>query len=232
MTEQEAAAPETVEELRARWKPVKASFPKEEQNEGICARMYRAFSWLARAEELELQEGDSSADDQLILTWTGLNSLYGRWNELERTPERDLSSLERFCDQLFTLDKDDERLVTLLEAQRPAVLAVLDNQFLSRQFWNSPDLQAANRKTKERMKAGGWYFDGSHRLILEKVLLNVYYMRCQMVHGAATRGSSLNRDTLGACLRIVRVLVPMMLRIIIEHGKDQDWGPVCYPVVK
>ena len=122
--------------------------------------------------------------------------------------------------------------MTLLEAQRPAVLAVLDNQFLSRQFWNSPDLQAANRKTKERMKAGGWYFDGSHRLILEKVLLNVYYMRCQMVHGAATRGSSLNRDTLGACLRIVRVLVPTMLRIIIEHGKDQDWGPVCYPVVK
>lgn len=233
MTDQEAAAaPETVDELRARWMPVKESFPKEEQNEGICARMYRAFSWLARAEQLDATEGDASADDQLIFTWTGLNSLYGRWNELERSPERDLYSLERFCDQLFKLDESDGRLVQLLDLQRPAVLAVLDNQFLSRQFWNAPDLQAAGRKTKERMKAGGWYFDGSHRLILEKVLLNVYYMRCQMVHGAATRGSSLNRDTLAVCLRMLRLLVPTMVRIIIEHGKDEDWGPVCYPVIK
>jgi hypothetical protein len=233
MTDQDAAAPpETVDQLRARWRPVKESFPKEEQNEGICARMYRSFSWLARAEQLAESEGDASADDQLILTWTGLNSLYGRWNELERTPERDLSSLERFCDLLFRLDKEEERLVKLLEEQRPAVLAVLDNQFLSKQFWNAPDLQNANRKTRERLKAGGWYYDGSHRVLLEKVLLNVYYMRCQMVHGAATRGSSLNRDTLGACLRIIRLLVPTMLRIIIEHGKDEDWGPVCYPVVK
>ena len=61
---------------------------------------------------------------------------------------------------------------------------------------------------------------------------NVYYMRCQMIHRAATRGSSLNRDTLAACLDMIRLLVPTMLGIVIDHGRDLDWGPVCYPVVK
>jgi len=222
---------ERVANLRARWDPVDATFPDHLKYEGICARMYRAFSWLERVEELADRDGERSADDQLILAWTALNSLYGKWDADRNEPERDVPSLIEFTDHLFEIDKE-EALIGQLGEQQSEVLELLDNQFLSRQFWNAPDIDKAAKKTKLRHSARTWYIEKRHRLILEKLLRNVYYMRCQLVHGAATRGSSLNRDTLGPCLRVLRLFLPTMLGIVIDHGHRDDWGPVCYPVVK
>ena len=42
----------------------------------------------------------------------------------------------------------------------------------------------------------------------------------------------MNRDTVGECLRALRLLIPPTFEVIIEYGKDWDWGMVCYPVVK
>ena len=69
---------ENVATLRAHWDPVADTFPKHLRCEGLCARMYRAFSWLERVEQLDGREGKDSADDQLVFSWTALNSLYGR----------------------------------------------------------------------------------------------------------------------------------------------------------
>ena len=132
----------TLQALRTRWESVAETFPRELRKEKICTRMYRAFSWLERAEDLDAREGPSSANDQLVFTWTALNSLYGRWNEQSKEPERDLESLSRFTDILFEIDRET-RIPLLLMERRSKVEAVLDNQFLTKQFWNAPDLRNA-----------------------------------------------------------------------------------------
>jgi len=172
-----------------------------------------------------------SADDQLIFSWTALNSLYGRWDPERREPAADIQCLKQFFDDLFEID-EEARLAQFLEENRDAVMAVFDNQFLARQFWNAPDLERADKRAPLRHKANSWYIEKRYSLMLEKLVLNIYYLRCQLIHGAATRGSSLNRDTVGECLHALRLLLPPVLEVIITHGKDGDWGMVCYPVVK
>jgi len=192
--------------------------------------MYRAFSWLERVEHLDSTEGVLSIDDQLILSWTALNSLYGQWNPDRGEPEPDIQSLERFGDHLLAIDREG-RLPEFVEEQRPLVLEIFDSPFLARSFWTDPTPGKIDRKTKLRYKAPGWYNEKAYGLLLEKILRSVYYQRCLLIHGAATRESSLNRDTVGVCLRLLRGFLPVALQVIIDRGAREDWGVGCYPVV-
>lgn len=217
--------------LRTRWDVRLRGLPRAPDQENIRLRIHRSLSWLDRAAEVRACEGASAADDELIFTWTALNSLYGYWLPERNEPAPDIQSLEDFIDQVFDIDRE-ELLVAFTNQHRDQILEVFDNQFLARQFWNAPSLQAADRRTSLGNQARSWFVEGLHKLILEKLLRNVYYLRCQLVHGAATRGSTLNRDTLGQCLAAIRPLAPRMIQVVIDHGLDADWGPACYPPIK
>jgi len=226
------AAPRTISEiLRTMWEQRLRGLPQDDRQGDVRLRVHRSLSWLDRAEELQAKDGQSSEDDQLIFTWTALNSLYGYWLPDKKEPAPDIQSLELFLDKLFKLDRD-ERLPKFTNDHRELILEVFDNQFLAKQFWNAPTIEAASRRTSLGREARTWFIENRHRLILDKLLRNVYYLRCQLVHGAATRGSTLNRDTVRQCLTALRPLAPAMLRVVIENGLETDWGPACYPVVK
>lgn len=225
-------APRTISALlRTKWEQGLRGLPQDDRQDDLRLRVHRSLSWLDRAEELRAQDGNSSEDDQLIFTWTALNSLYGYWLPEKKEPAPDIQSLEQFLDTLFELDRENY-LSKFTSDKKELILEVFNNQFLAKQFWNYPTIEAASRRTTLGRKANTWFIDGSHRLILDKLLRNVYYLRCQLVHGAATRGSSLNRDTVRGCLAALRPLAPVMLRVVIESGLETDWGPACYPVVK
>jgi len=57
-------------------------------------------------------------------------------------------------------------------------------------------------------------------------------MRCQLVHRAATYGGRLNRTTLRRCAMMMQRLLPALLMVWIDHGADEDWGPLCYPPMR
>ncbi len=46
---------------------------------------------------------------------------------------------------------------------------------------------------------------------------------------AATYGGKLNRTSLKHCVTIMQRLLPALLSVWIDHGADEDWGPMCYP---
>ena len=54
-------------------------------------------------------------------------------------------------------------------------------------------------------------------------------MRCQLVHGAATHAGKLNRTSLTRCVWMMKRLLPAFLMVWIDHGADEDWGPICFP---
>ena len=66
-------------------------------------------------------------------------------------------------------------------------------------------------------------------MVLDEILDRVYVMRCQLVHGAATYGGKLNRTSLKRCVMMMQRLLPALLLVWIDHGADEDWGPMCYP---
>jgi len=68
--------------------------------------------------------------------------------------------------------------------------------------------------------------------VLDRLLDRIYLLRCQLVHGAATFGSKLNRAALQRCNRMLEHLLAAMVIVIIDHGADEDWGLMCYPPLK
>jgi hypothetical protein len=67
--------------------------------------------------------------------------------------------------------------------------------------------------------------------LLTLALDRVYVLRGQIVHGAATRGSSLNPAVLSRCHQVLEGLLPAILHLAIEHGANDDWPPLSYPTV-
>ena len=67
--------------------------------------------------------------------------------------------------------------------------------------------------------------------ILEHLVTRIYLLRCQLSHGASTCGSRLNRTSIKHCVTMMGWLLPAILHVWIDHGSDEDWGPMCYPPV-
>ena len=89
----------------------------------------------------------------------------------------------------------------LLQKHRGQVKKLLENPYLAGSFWKDPD----------HPKAKGWatqdanYLDrnmkaGEVGKVLQQALDRLFVFRGQLVHGASTGGSKLNRTTLKHCL--------------------------------
>jgi hypothetical protein len=77
-----------------------------------------------------------------------------------------------------------------------------------------------------------WYLEGRWGMILDRVVDRIYLLRCQLTHGAATYGGSLNRRSLKHCATMLGHLMPAVILVVIDHGRDEDWGPMCYPPMR
>jgi hypothetical protein len=131
-------------------------------------------------------------------------------------------------DRILALDADGH-VAEVLKGQRGLVMKMLDDEYLSQYFWEEPSQKRANQSKKAKYNAQTWYHEGNWTLILDRVLDRVYLVRCQLVHGAATHGSKLNRTAVHRCCSLLGRLLPAILTVMIDHGADEDWGTMCYP---
>ncbi|MDE2766043.1 MAG: hypothetical protein OXI25_06410 [Chloroflexota bacterium] len=111
---------------------------------------------------------------------------------------------------------------------------LLLNQFVYQPFWNHyAGLGYDNWE---------YTFDASRRRVHEAIakldtlrVLNIlfdrlYTLRIQLMHGGATWRSSVNRPQVEDGAAILTFLVPVFVRLMMEHP-EVDWGPPDYPVV-
>src|SRR5690606_10500378 len=117
----------------------------------------------------------------------------------------------------------------MLQAQRQRVMDILDDAYLSSYFWEDPGEIRAGKARKARFDARTWYVDGNWPMLLDRLIERIYLLRCQLVHGAATYNSKLNRTSLRRCIPMLRHLLNAILLAMIDHGADEDWGEMCYP---
>ena len=171
---------------------------------------------------------DSDPDLTLLCLWIAFNGLYGQWDNQRREPHADRESWRSFLDRLIALDTS-KHLSIMLTKERELVMSVLDDEYLSEYFWEEPSDIRANKSKKSRFDARTWYIEGKWRLIVDRVLERVYLLRCQLVHGAATHGGKLNRESLLRCVQMLRSMMSAVFLVLIDHGGDEDWGLMCYP---
>ena len=218
----------TVHELRDRWLPHKERLNQSRDGHPTSIRFHRACSWL---EETERLDANSHADHRLVFQWTAFNALYGQWDLMRHEPLSDRESWQVFLTRMQELDVA-EHIVALLKDHRGLVLAILGNAYLNRYFWQDPCCEKASKAGRGgRHKAESWYAQKDWGIILGQTVDRIYLLRCQLVHGAATLRSSLNREAFKHGSTMMSLLLPTFLQVWIEQGADEDWGVMCYPPV-
>lgn len=199
--------------------------PKDqrEANQSFSIRVWRGLSWLERAEGL----GSDDLEGRFIYSWIGLNALYGRKSP-DAKPYREREALETFLAQVWRLDSHG-LIGRILGRRQPAVLNLIENQYLSIPFWDGEPAPAI-RKVKGEAKSAILLFPKSNREPIMRMLFErLYVMRNQIFHGASTKGGKLNRRTLQYSATLMVDLLPAFLEIMIESGVGQDWGEVMFP---
>lgn len=211
-----------VHALRRAWKPTKLALGDDHPT---SIRLHRALSWMRHVEEL----GDEAPPDTaLVHHWIAFNALYGQWDESRRMPLSDRKSWSDFLTRVLELDVDG-RIGAMLEEHRPLVMKILENEFLSDTFWTEPGESNARRAMRARHEAPTWYHGRQWWPLLSRPMDRIYLLRCQLVHGAATFGSGLNRTSLKHCNIMLGHVLGAVLHVMIDRGGDEDWGAMCYP---
>ena len=220
----------TVRDLRRRWKPTKERLVKATRNgesHPLAIRLHRAFSWLATVEAL----ADSvQLDQKLIFRWIALNSLYGRCDGKIDEPTRDAESLRRFLSTIIRLDHDG-LLGASLQTHKPLAMSILEDEYVNDYFWRMVREDRQFRPGRTRRLADEWYREANWTQLLDELLDRVYLVRCQLIHGAATFESKINRQTVRRCGRMLEIVMQSILIVMIDHGLTTDWGELCYPPI-
>lgn len=220
-----ATAPSTIRDLRRLWKPHKLRLLEADPKHPTTIRFHRACSWIQRAELL----GDGEDQEfTLVSYWVAFNALYGQWDSDRQEPLADRMSWKQFLDRMLNLD-ENQILGNCLKENRSLVMMILEDAYLSRYFWKEPTPKRAGQSRKVKFDAQTWYLQSSWHLMLERVVERIYLLRCQLVHGASSYNSSLNRDAMSHCSRMMKDLLRGILEIWIQNGADEDWGTMCYP---
>ncbi len=214
-----------VEGLRQRWQPQKERLKALQSDHPTVVRFHRACSWLTAVEALD---PTSHADVILLHQWIAFNALYGQWDASSREPAADRTTWQSFLSRLVKIDRS-QHIVSTLQEHKPLVLRILENAYLSRYFWQDPSEKSAGKARATQKTALGWYVSGDWFRILDQLVERIYLLRCQLAHGAATCGGKLNRTALKHCTIMMTRLLPAVLNVWIDHGADEDWGPMCYP---
>ena len=217
----------TVHDLRRQWKPQKERLAAVRSEHPTAIRFHRACSWMSEVEQLDPVR---HADQVLLHQWIAFNALYGQWDQAALEPVADRRSWQSFLGRVHELDQSGQ-LVNVLQEHKPLVLCIMEDEYLNQYFWHDPSAKSAGRARTGRHKAQSWYVEGRWLNILEQLVTRIYLLRCQLTHGAATCGSKLNRFALKHCTTMLSLLLPAILQVWIDHGADEDWGPMCYAPV-
>ena len=198
----------------------------EDKFQNFQIRVHRSLSWLERA--LEMDE-KAQPEGRLLYAWISLSALYGTWDAQAGFPSREGESRAAFIAMLTGIDSSG-LLADRLRALETDILRLVDNKFVDPRYWKNPARPGNVHGTYQRAVRA--YGEQKWGLILELALERIAVLRGQIVHGAATRGSRLNRQSLQRCRKVLEALLPAVLQLVIEHRADDDWPPLCYPPIE
>jgi hypothetical protein len=214
---------EQLASLRQRFKARCAETLQRHQNWQI--RVHRALSWFERAIDTD---ADDQPDGRLLYGWIAFNALYGRWDREAGFPAPDMAAWRDFLKSVLQHDADGKMAESLRRLREP-ILQLIENKFVDARFWQDPE-QPGNLRRRYH-EALSLFVERRWLSLATMAMERVYVFRGQLVHGAATRGSELNRATLRQTRDVLEGLMLPILEIVIERACNDDWPPLCYPPI-
>ena len=100
-----------------------------------------------------------------------------------------------------------------------------------RAFWRLLDTDKRFNPNRDKYSIERLYSQQKWPLVLDELIQRIYLVRCQLVHGAATHDSSLNRETVRRCATMLNHLLFSIVSVITDHGISENWDDLCYPPV-
>jgi hypothetical protein len=209
--------------LKARQRAERDNHP-----ESIALRIHRALSWLDRAEQCD------DDDARFIFLWVAFNAAYA--NDLEDLgymAERRV--FENFIQRLVDLDKEEALYNLVWTEFTSSIRILLDNEYVFGPFWEFQrgkltEEQWTSSFEKAKVAANRSLARHDTVRVFSIVFSRLYVLRNQMVHGAATWNSGVNRDQLRDSANILGKVVPQVIKILLDHPNEL-WGDAMYPVV-
>ena len=206
------------EALKADFKAVRNSMPEQHR-----VRLWRAISWYQCA------EGYSEDHDISFITlWIALNACYAISATGLPDNVQEQVAFQRLAEKLVKLDKQG----TIYDCLRRNYSKLVDNKFLFKPFFKAQAddtvdwecLFASDKK--DARTALALNHPTATATALGIVLDRLYLLRNQLVHGAATYNSKLNRDQIIDGKNMLMELLPIIIRLMFDHTRD--WGPIPY----
>lgn len=195
-------------------------------------RVHRALSWGRRAE----QEGEDY-DIAFLLLWIGFNSVYAR------KPGTELEAFRKYFKKIVPLDKGLLFKAVWNEEFFTSNSDLVGEKFLFEPFWKFQTNPRTNEnwekemeEEKRRFDEVQSYGDAQKKLATAEILViifsRLYVLRNQLMHGGATWDGQLNRESVLLGTIIMRRMLPIFIKLMMDNPK-QNWGRAAYfPVVE
>ncbi|MBY0247791.1 MAG: hypothetical protein K2Q17_08995 [Nitrospiraceae bacterium] len=202
----------------------------KELTEAVDLRLNRARSWLRKSRKAS-SSTPPDLNAQFIFLWIAFNALYGNRRRRDNAPPahvwRTTSEISDFIRFLESIEHaSGGKIATLLSRSPLAVQAgkVLDNPFLDLDCWERWETEGI-RDRQQRLTIPWKSRDGHPRTV--PVFRQIYTLRNQLLHGAASDDSRRNRESLKHAILVLDGVVDALIPLVEQH---QAHIPRLHPV--
>jgi len=196
-------------------------------SDALNLRVHRAISWLTKAEQCD------DLDSQFIFYWIAFNSAYA--NEMAGIRKCESEIFNHYLARIIELDGSHQVYHLVWDTYSGAIRVLLENPYVYQKFWDSangllaPDAWKAEFE-KANKAAHVALAKKDTTTILSVVFSRLYTLRNQLVHGGATWNSKVNRDQLRDACHILKDMLPLMIKTMLDHP-EAHWGEAIYPPI-
>ena len=210
-------------QLKQRHRAERENYPNN-----LSLRVHRALSWLNRSESCQ-----NDLDGQFIFLWIAFNAAYAQ--DLECLNLSEAATFSRFVNKICDLDPKQELTNLIWDVYPSSIRLLLDNQYVFQPFWdhqnghdNAADWQ--DKFDKAKLQANTALANQNTGKVIELVLVRMYTLRNQIIHGGATWNGKINRSQLNDGVKLLGRLVPIIIEVMMDNPQAL-WGEANYPVV-
>lgn len=143
----------------------------------------------------------------------------------DRKPSEEIRDFSGFLGTVERLSRG--HVTSNLRRVEADVERILQNPFLNIECWRNWDHAGIRDRQKRRASSCNTY-DKAHPL--ERVFCQLYTLRNQILHGAATDGGQRNRESLLHAIPVLDVAVRVLIELVELHdSKMPKLEPLPYP---
>lgn len=187
--------------------------PEETLSEAVEIRLRRSESWLRKSKKAGNSE-PPDLDAQFVFLWIAFNALYGQPRYRDEVDSKEIVDFTRFLARAEDLERGAVATALRNPDVEKHVEHLLQSPFLNIDCWREWD-RVGIRDRQKRIEMARHTYDKQHATM--PVFRQLYTLRNQVLHGAATDGGRRNRESLRHAIPVLDVSVRLLNRLVRKH---------------